>query len=178
MRLIRRSALFAASLALAGGLMSCAPEAEYTLDDVPTTPTALEWIQGIAGVWQVQSVESGECPEEMGLPPLHGLSSWSVEEQALTISALHGERPDLTLLVAEPMLLLRSATLDFAGCQLTEEVELRVEEQTLNTLEGTYLARFSHDGSALCESLVPEEGEAASCEVTSQWQAYRISSNP
>lgn len=178
MRLSPVSALTAALLALSGVVAGCAPEAEYTLDDIPTTPTALEWIQELSGIWQVQSVESGECPEDLGLPPLHGLSKWFVDEQMLTISAVDGERPDLTLFVSEPMLLLRSATLDLAGCEVTEEIELRVDEQTLNTLEGTYLARFSHDGSEFCEGLVPQEDESTTCEIASQWQAYRISKNP
>jgi hypothetical protein len=178
MRLTPRSALTATLLVLLGALAGCAPEAEYTLDDVPVTPTALEWIQELSGIWQVQSVESGECPADLGLPPLHGLSKWIVEAQKLTISGINDERPDLTLFVSEPMLLLRSATLEIGDCEVMEEVELRVDEQTNNTLEGTYLARFSHDGSDTCEGLVPQEAESTTCEIASQWQAYRISDIP
>ena len=178
MRLNLRFTPVAGLLTLLAMGIGCAPEAEYTLDDIPTTPTALEWVQGLAGVWQVQSVESGECPADLGLPPLHGLSRWDVREQTLTISSLQDERPDLTLFVSEPLILLRSGTLDLNGCEVTEEVELRIDEQTFNTLEGSYSAHFFHDGSEPCAALVPLEAESTSCEIASQWQAYRISRSP
>ncbi len=128
--------------------MGCTFDPALTVDEVQPTDEAMVVIEDLAGRWQMHSVLTGQCPEDMGRPPFDGRTTWSTDGQTLTIAEW--------------------------GCEVRNDVTLVLDELSGQYARGFYSSVFTVRGGAGCEALAAQYGLPAHCEVTSEWQAVRL----
>jgi len=149
-------------------------EPQRQVRDIETSIETIAFAKSVEGTWYLNSVSSGDCPQELGDSPLRGLTKWQRDQDLITISSPKLHLPVVTLQARTDSYLGRQTNLIWRDCELYEDLELLFDVTDSKQFYGTYSAIYSHDGSPACQALEEDFGFSSSCEVRVEWQAHRI----
>ncbi len=141
---------------------------ELTQGQVPREPGDL--IELVSGYWLVMIEVEGDCPEEWAATFPHGQTRWRDEGTHLVIEQIAGASA-LELYSRDESSLYFSATIESAGCILTDHQSLTLQGVTDDYAHGSFEQVLTQDGvncRAIIGTALPER-----CSTYIRWQGYR-----